>query len=136
MKEAFGVFGIIVVHTADKLVETAYEVQDKTLNADNALYNYEWFKQQSEDIKALKEKLVIAKKAKETFDSDAGPRDKWTFEDKTESSRLGAVSQGIESQLVNAVADYNARTKMANRAIFKDGIIPGYIDAVTFEFKN
>ncbi len=120
------------VHTFDNLVHTAYDAQDKTLNADNAIYNYEWFKQQYEDIGAIKNKIIVADASVETFKQSAGERSTWTFEDKTEFSRLSAVSQGLRSQLEDVIATYNARGKMANRAIFKDSIVPSYIDALTF----
>lgn len=124
------------VHTADNLIKTAYDVNDKTLNADNAIYNYEWFKRQKESIDATNKKLEIGIKAADTFDTSAGARKDWTFEDKGESARLHAVAQGIESQLKDMIAEYNARTKMANRNIFQDGILPNFIDATTFVFKN
>ena len=124
------------VHTAGNLVKTAYDVNDKTLNADNAIYNYEWFKRQKESIDATGKKLVIAQRTVETFKVDAGDRKNWTFEDKTESARLSAISQGVESQLKDMIAEYNARTQMANRAIFQDGILPNFIDATTFILKN
>lgn len=124
------------VHTASKLIETGYDTVDKTLTADNAIYNYEWFKQQKEDIDATSKKLDIATKAVETFKVEAGARDSWTFEDKNESARLSAVAQGIEGSLKDMIATYNARAKMANRNIFQDGILPNYLDATTFIFKN
>lgn len=124
------------VKTANNLVNTAYNVQDKTLNANNAIYNYEWFKQQKEDIVALKNKVDIADKAINDFEFLGGARRDWTFEDKNEDARLRAVKQGNQSQLETAIADYNARSKMANRNIFADGILPSYIDALTFQFKQ
>jgi len=124
------------VHTASKLIETGYDVVDDTLNAENAIYNYEWFKRQKESIDATGKKLVIAKGAVATFKTDAGNRSNWTFEDKGESARLSAVAQGIDSQLEDMIAEYNARTKMANRNIFQDGILPDFIDSTTFIFKN
>ena len=123
------------VNTATKLIDTAYQAQDKTLNADNAIYNYEYFKNQKEAIDATNQKLSIAKDAVSSFKSDAGDRKEWTFEDKTEAARLSAVSQGIESQLKDMIADYNAKSQMANRNIFKNSIVPNYIDALTFIVK-
>lgn len=120
------------VNTFDKLVNTAYDAQDKTLNADNAIYNYEWFKQQFEDIKALKAKVQIADQSVVDFNAAAGPRTEWTFEDKTEAARLGAIAQGLRSQLEDVIATYNARGKMANRTLFKDSIVPSFIDSMTF----
>jgi hypothetical protein len=130
-----GLIGRIVffpVNTAERLIDTAHQSQSKTLNADNAIYNYEYFKKQKEDIDAVNQKLFIARGAASSFKDEAGDRSKWTFEDKTEYSRLNSVSQGIESQLKDMIADYNAKSNMANRAIFKDSIVPNYIDALTF----
>lgn len=120
------------VNTASKMIDTAYDAQNKTLNADNAIYNYEYFKNQKQSIDATNQKLQIARDAVSTFKEEAGDRTKWTFEDKTESARLSAIAQGIESQLKDMIADYNAKSSMANRAMFKDSIVPSYIDALTF----
>jgi hypothetical protein len=45
------------VNTATKLVDTAYWIKEQTLNADNAIYNYEWFKQKYEDIQATQKQI-------------------------------------------------------------------------------
>ena len=81
-------------------------------------------------------KLDNADQAVTSFEQSAGDRSKWTFEDKTEDSRLRSVAQGIYSQIQDAVATYDARSKMADRNIFKDGILPNFIDATTFQVKN
>lgn len=120
------------VNTATKLIDTAYQAQDKVLNADNAIYNYEWFKQQYEDIEATKSKLVNARAITEQFKEDAGDRSLWTFEDKTESARLSSVVLGLENHLEQQIADYNARSKMATRNIFVNSVLPSYIDALSF----
>lgn len=137
-----GIFGLAVLtfvgwgfralmlapRTINKSFETVEGIIDKTLTADNALYNYEWFKQQAEDIKAIEGKIEIAILARESFKVEAGDRKDWTFEDKTESARLGAISQGLQSQYKDMVATYNARSKMANRNIFQDGKIPAVLE--------
>jgi len=129
-----GVVGRVVrlaffpVRAIDRGLETGEGIIDKTLTADNALYNYEWFKKQKEDIDALVKKYEVAVLASEGFKAEAGPRADWTFEDKDESARLSAVAQGVKSQYIDAVALYNARSKMANRSIFQDGKIPAFIE--------
>jgi len=110
-------------------VNMAAGITDKTLNADNALYNYEWFKQQVQDIKANQQKAQLADQAVIDFEANAGDRSTWTFEDKTEDSRLRSVAQGLHSQDANLVADYNARASEANRSIFQDGLIPSVMQA-------
>lgn len=119
------VFGTLRVFTAG--VNAPVEIIEKTIDADNIIYNYEWFKQQNEDFTALKNKIAIAIQAENQFKNDAGPRKDWTFEDKTEAARLNSIVIGLNNQLEDLVANYNARSKMANRNIFKDGELPSQL---------
>lgn len=133
------VFGVILVialsiilfkvvylplHVANRAVETAYGVVDKTLNADNVIYNYEWFKRSYNSYKALKDKYVTAKSSVNQFLVDYPDKEKWDDKDKTEYSRLNTVAQSYQNQLNDAEAEYNARSSMANRSIFKTGDLP------------
>lgn len=120
------------VHTAQKEIELAYDTVDQTINADNAIYNYEWFKQKKEDIDATRNKLDNSRKTLDNFENSAGERATWTFEDKQEHARLSSIVLGTENYLEQQIADYNARSKMANRNIFQNSILPDYIDALTF----
>lgn len=120
------------VNTANKLIETAYDAQDKVLNADNAIYNYEWFKQKKADIDASKRQLTNVKEERASFTAYAGERSSWTFEDKNEDSRLRSVETGLENYLESQIGDYNARASMATRNIFEGSVLPSYIDALTF----
>jgi len=120
-----GLFGIISLpfHAAGNAVQTGHDVIDKTINADNAIYNYEWFKQQKQDIEVAKGQYQNALQAEDAFTKAAGPRSGWTFEDKQESSRLASISLGLKNQIIQRTEDYNARAKMANRDIFRDGLL-------------
>lgn len=103
-------------------VQMERDIVTKTYNADNAIYNYEWFKQRLEDIKAAETKIMNAKNSVSDFELSAGSRDKWTFEDKTEHARLSAVVLGLKNHYEEIVAEYNAKAKMANRNIFQDDL--------------
>ena len=119
---------MLPVHAVSNVIDTGHGIIDKTINADNAIYNYEWFKQQHEDIIAIENKIEMANLSVTVFEDSAGStRSTWTFEDKTEDARLRSVYQGLKSQHEDMVAQYNARAKMANRNIFLDGKIPGFI---------
>lgn len=111
----------------DTKVTTNQQIIKKTYDANNVLYNYEWFKDRYEAIIAIDSKIEIAQKASADFETDAGDRTNWTFEDKNEAGRLRAVTQGLRSQKEDLVAEYNARAKMANRNIFQDNL-PLFID--------
>lgn len=120
------------VNTASKMLDMSYDAQNKVLNADNAIYNYEWFKQKYHDIEANRHQLVNANESLSSFESSAGVRSMWTFEDKTEDARLRSVVLGLQNYLETNIADYNARASMATRNIFENSVLPNFIDALTF----
>lgn len=100
------------------------KIIEKTLDSDNIINNYEWFKQQYADVQAIDKKIVAAETAVASFKAEAGDRSTWTFEDKQESSRLGSVLLGLQNQRASMVAEYNARSQMANRNLFKTNDLP------------
>lgn len=104
--------------------QQAGKVVEKTLAADNVIYNYEWFKQQREDVAAMDQKLAAAEQVKTSFETSAGPRDSWKFDDRTEWSRMNAIVLGLRNQRTDMVAEYNAKAQMANRNIFMSGDLP------------
>jgi predicted transcriptional regulator len=121
------------VNTVERMIDTAYDAQSKVINADNAIYNYEWFKQKYQDIEAGKKQLVNAQISYSGF-LNSLPKDRidWGFEDKTEQARLNTVVLGLQNNLESMIADYNARASMATRNIFEDSVLPSFIDSLTF----
>lgn len=116
-------FILFPVNTAIKSVDMAYGVTNKTLTADNAIYNYEWFKTQYHSIESLKKKEVSANNQLIEFkELLPDSRTEWSKEDKTEYDRLNTIVNGLNNQLSDAVALYNARSEMVNRSIFKDNL--------------
>lgn len=99
-------------------VQTNRDIITKTYNADNALYNYHWFQERLQKIKATETQIQNAKDTLEIFEANAGARKDWTFEDKTEDARLGSVVLGLKNHYQEIVAEYNARANEADRAIF------------------
>lgn len=111
------------VATVSKSLDMGYEVVDKTLTGENAIYNYEYFKKQAESIKALRSKETRADgEINEFYELYGKDTALWTRDDKTEHSRLQANLTGVQNMLDDAMADYNAKSQMVNRAIFKDGL--------------
>jgi cell shape-determining protein MreC len=110
---------------ADAGIRTFDGVVDKTLNADNAIYNYEWFKRQYSDYIALKNKVDLSAKQLKDYQSKLpADRTKWAREDKDEDSRLSTILLGQKQQLMDLISEYNAKSQMANRTIFKTGDLP------------
>lgn len=105
----------------------AGRIVGKTIDADNVIYNYEWFKQRNQDIKALDAKIGGADVAVVAFKSEAGPRSDWHREDREEAARLSVIALGLRQQRSDMAAEYNARSTMDNRAIFQTGELPASI---------
>jgi hypothetical protein len=108
--------------------QTAKDVVQKTLNADNVIQNYEWFKEQYNDYLAINVKIANADTSVAHFVRDAGNRKDWSFEDKNEYSRLNSIADGLKYQRADIVGKYNARSKMLNRELFKTSDLPAELN--------
>jgi len=100
------------------------KIIEKTVDADNVIYNYEWFHQAYEDIQATDIKIQNTEAQVVQFKSEAGNRANWDFSDKEEYSRINSVLLGLQNYRQDVVAKYNARSKMVNRKIFKGKTAP------------
>lgn len=116
---------LLPIFLADTVIDSGKGVVQKTLNPDNVIANYEWFKQQYNDYLALKEKISAAEISYNSF-KDELPKDRkeWTFEDKNELSRLKSISDGLKYQIKDIVSQYNAKSAMQNRSLFKTKDLP------------
>jgi hypothetical protein len=111
------------VNTISKSVDTAYGVVDKVMDADNALYNYEWFKDQEALIRQCLKNEIIAKEEWENFKKELPEdREKWAKEDKTEEGSLRNSYYALQKLTNKVMEDYNSKSSMVNRAIFKDNL--------------
>jgi len=99
----------------------AGRVVNKTIDADNMIYNYEWFKLRHESINALDNKIAGAKMSVESFSEELGERKNWDWADKEEYARLQSILLGLKQQKSDLAGEYNAKSRMVNRKIFKMG---------------
>jgi hypothetical protein len=116
----FGTLGVVtgVVSLPFRVAGQASRIIDRTIDADNVIANYEWFKRQCQDIKAQDTIIADAAHALSQFEQSAGPRTGWDFQDKQEHNRLSANVTGAKQYQASMVGDYNARARMMNRSIF------------------
>lgn len=111
------------VHTALKAVDTAYGVVDEVMDKDNAIYNYEWFKTQEAYISQCLRNEEIAKEEWDLFKKELPEdREKWDRNDKTEESSLRNSYYALQKLTNKAMEDYNAKSSMVSRNIFKDNL--------------
>jgi hypothetical protein len=118
----------VLLRPAVYTAQQANKVFEKTVDADNMIYNYEWFKSRVQDIWSMDRKIVIARGELASFLEGAGPREKWDFRDKEEAARLRTNYIGICNVRSDMVAEYNARSRMANRAIFMGKDVPEFVN--------
>jgi hypothetical protein len=112
---------LIPVHKIDNSIQTTHGVIDKVVNSDSALTNYEWFKQQEADIQRTETQYEEAKKAAQNLKNEL-PKDrlKWDDSDKAEYDRLQATATGLDIGLESMKKDYDARSAMASRNLYKN----------------
>lgn len=91
------------------IVSQPGRVLAKTLDADNVIYNYEWFRQQYQDVLAMDAKIAVQDAAATAATGD-------------EKTRVFSIVAGLKTKRAQMVADYNARGSMANRSIFTAGL--------------
>lgn len=116
-----------VLSTGTNFFTQAGRVVTKTIDADNMIYNYEWFKQQYNDILSMDVKVANAENQKKIWLETAPPRDQWAIQDRQMFNQLSSIALGLANQRATMVATYNARAEMANRSIFLRDL-PSHID--------
>jgi len=110
----------------------AGEVAQREFGAGAAVYKYEWFKDKSNSLVAAEERIKITDQALTDFKESAGEREKWTFEDKDEYSRLTTDLRGQKAHFEQLKAEYRAACLTVNRAVFKgDDKIIRWADELT-----
>jgi len=101
--------------------EAGKNIIDQTQTAENAINNYEWFKTQEQKIDAMKVKIenqrTQIRNFKETYGEDPT---QWSRTTKQQHSRMTNRLLGYKNQYQSLVAEYNARSSMQTRNVFKD----------------
>src|SRR5215217_5085380 len=102
-----------VLSTGTNFFNQASRVVSKTIDADNMIYNYEWFKTQHNDILSMEAKISNAENQKAIWLESAPPRDKWATQDRQMFNQLSSIALGLANQRATMVATYNAHAEMA-----------------------
>lgn len=111
------------VNTVNKSIDMAYEVTDEILTAENAIYNYEWFKTQEAHIRECMKNEELAKEEYDYYLSMLpDDHEKWTRDDKREENSLRNSYYALRKLTNEAIEEYNAKSSMVSRNIFKDNL--------------
>lgn len=120
---------LLPAKTVTTQIDSAGDIIDKTYEADNAIYNYEWFKTQYEDIQATERIIRNTKIEMDAYRELYGNVSTWDWQTKQDYNSLQKKYLGQQNFYEDLVAEYNARSNMANREIFKDKL-PLHVDKV------
>lgn len=118
------------INVESQIGNTANGVIHKTINADNAIYNYEWFKKRVQEIDVARKNV---ENTAEQFKELKADFEKW-LATREEIAFMRVALLGQKNYVNDLIGEYNAKSSMANRAIFADWILPNFIEALTFQF--
>jgi len=110
-------------------IDSAGSIIDQTYDPDAAIYNYEWFKTQYEDIQATERIIQNTDIQMDDYKEMYGNASDWDWQTKQDYNSLQKKFLGQQNYYEDLVANYNARSKMANREIFKDKL-PLHVDKI------
>lgn len=120
-KKILILIGVLVIIGCNKGLSS--EVSRKTINADKAIENYEWFKRQEQQIKSMNIQEEIQQKALDDFIGMlSDDKSKWSLSDKREIQFLRTVVDGTRMQVNSMIAEYNARTTMKHKELFHNNL--------------
>jgi hypothetical protein len=111
------------------LVSVPAGVASRVINPNAIVQNYEWFEDQYQDIRAANAQIDIARKSIAAFEASAGPRVDWTFDMREELARLRSNLDALEFYRAKLIADYNAKSRMITRNLWKSDKLPYTIEA-------
>ena len=94
---------------------------EDTYNWENAKTNYEWFKQQKQDIEAKQKQANNTKEQINRMHEEyEGSPDEWPRDVRQNHEDLHQQLLGQQNMHNQMVADYNARANMEHRSLFED----------------
>lgn len=100
--------------------EAGEEIVKEQMDADKALQNYRWFREQYRDIEAKREQIQNNYDELERFYEIQGKNpDNWSRTAEVRHGRIQERITGNQQKLESMVAEYNARSDDATRAIWK-----------------
>jgi len=101
-------------------VDTAHDIVEKTYTADNAINNYEWFKTQHEKIIATEKQIDNTQDELTDYKEMYGDPNEWEWNQQEAYAQMRTTFLGQKNHYEDLVAEYNARSEMQTRSVFKD----------------
>ena len=120
----------IATHAVDEGIEASKEVISIVVDGKNIILNYEYFYNSYNDILASVGKVGDANEAYESLMAGYPDNsDEWSFTQRKIWETRNERRNSLKSVLRDQVSDYNARSSMLTRNIFKGWDLPDSLDA-------
>lgn len=104
-------------------IQMNQDIQNKTYNADNALYNYHWFQETAAQLTAYNQNIQASQAAIAEFKLNAkGDESTWSYAETQQYANMQTTLLGQEQEYNNLAQEYNARSQEADRSIFVNGL--------------
>lgn len=92
----------------------------QTLDANNVIDNYEYFRAQYADIQGMEPQIRVVAAEKQAIENL--DRARWTRATEERYNQLSAQLTGLESKRIRMIQEYNGKASQANRSIFLAGL--------------
>ncbi len=103
--------------------QAAEDGVESTYSWENAETNYEWFKTQEQDIKLKRQQANNTKTQIDRMEADYGENvSEWPPDARDRYEELNQQLLAQQNMHNQYVAEYNARSNMENRNLFKDDL--------------
>jgi hypothetical protein len=103
--------------------QAAQDGVEKTYDWNNAVEDYEWFKEQRNDIEVKRKEIENVQQEKrdflETYGNDTS---EWQRTTRVQYNRINQRITGLRNLHDEYVGEYNARAEQAHRSIFRCGL--------------
>lgn len=112
------------VHVAKTVLNTGTNIIDKTLDANNVIFNYENFKDMYNNSKAQVMNIVNTQKTMQGIKDTYGEPKTWSKDIRSDFAFQQSNLDGFMMQYQSIVKQYNSDSSKLNRKIFKDNKLP------------
>lgn len=123
---------LLPLFVAERAVSTTEGVIGKTINADSALRNYEFFHDTYQAVQQQQANISDVDKQIAALKAEYGgkPRPEWDRAGKDRLAFLEDTRNGYVMNHNRLVADYNANSMKLNRRLFKDRGLPYTLEPI------
>lgn len=121
--------GLSYCGTASRVATAPGRIIERTVDPERVIQNYEWFRTQYQDIESFTQQIEIQGAARNRFLCEMRdvPRREWSDNDQYRYGQIDDRFNGLQAQRRRMIGEYNARTAMLNRNLFRGADVPASI---------